>query len=89
VLDLGLAIKKFETIADTVNREEPLNTPNAHVIDNMTMEDWVRKQVWTKSATDMFRVANQCIWGASAAQLSLLQGLWHKGCSQLHCAQWN
>ncbi|KAJ9646852.1 hypothetical protein H2204_000544 [Knufia peltigerae] len=77
VLDLGVAIKKFEAMAATADLEEPWKTPNAQELDNMTVEEWMRRHVWTRSARDMMRLAVECIWGAPASRISLLHGLWY------------
>ncbi len=77
LLDTGLAVKRFESVADKVNLEEPWKTRDAEKLHNMTLDEWIRRRLWTRAAKDLIRVTAELIWGTSASQLSLLHCLWY------------
>ncbi|KIW54866.1 hypothetical protein PV05_07198 [Exophiala xenobiotica] len=77
LLDTGLAVKRFESMADKVNLEEPWKTRDAEKLHNMTLDEWIRRRLWTRAAKDLIRVTAELIWGTSASQLSLLHCLWY------------
>ncbi|KIW99075.1 uncharacterized protein Z519_00738 [Cladophialophora bantiana CBS 173.52] len=77
LIDVGLLIRKFESMARIVDLEKPWNTPNAHELDKITVEDWMRRQCWTSVGNDLFRVAVELVWGTVPSQISLLHALWY------------
>jgi len=77
LIDIGLAMRKFESLANKVDLKQPWETPEAEKLDNTTIEEWMRHQFWTSTGKRLFRVAIESIFGAAASQVSLLHGLWY------------
>ncbi|KAL6252669.1 hypothetical protein RBB50_000388 [Rhinocladiella similis] len=77
LLDTGLSVNRFEVMAEKINLEEPWKSLNVAYLDSMTLEEWIQRQAWTKSAKDLFRVTADLLWGTSTSQLSLLHCLWY------------
>lgn len=77
LIDTGLAVRKFEALANQVNLEQPWKTPDAEKLDNTTIEEWIRNQCWTSRGQDLFRLAIKATWAAAPSQISLLHGLWY------------
>ncbi|KIW11211.1 hypothetical protein PV08_10511 [Exophiala spinifera] len=77
LVDVGLLVRKFESMARVVDLEKPWNTPNARELDQITVEDFMRRQCWTSAGKDVFRVAVELVWGTVPSQISLLHALWY------------
>ena len=77
LVDVGLALNKFEALAKMINLEQPWKTPNAMELDSMTVREWVHKKCWTKGAKDSMRFAVDLIWGQNWSNVSMLHALWY------------
>ena len=70
LLSLDVAIKRIEKLAKTVNLAEPWKTPDADRLDNMTLADWMAKQMSYETARQFFKIAAEAIWAADPTELS-------------------
>ena len=77
LLDIHLAIRRFENMARTVNTDEPWKTNNAVQLDNMTLAEWIHQHCWTKVAREMMTVAAETIWGARPMEMSALHAFFY------------
>lgn len=72
LLDFGRTINRLESLAKTVDLEDPARTPNALRLDATTLEAWRQKHVLTRDARAMVEVVTKAIFGVEPWQLSLL-----------------
>lgn len=72
LLDLHFLIQRLESLAATVNLEEPWNTTNAAKFDNMTFGEWLNRNCWTKASREYITLAAEIIWGAGTSEFSAL-----------------
>ncbi|KAF9878243.1 flavin containing amine oxidoreductase [Colletotrichum karsti] len=77
VLDMGLFVKRFEKLCDSVNLEEPWATPNAEELDRITVHEWLRKNAWTQATIDMGSLAFEGTIGANTSCISMLHALFY------------
>ena len=75
VVNMGLAMWRFERLCDTVNVEEPWKTPKADELDQMTLQQYFSKICWTRAAMDAADLAIQAVLGTSGSTVSLLHGM--------------
>ncbi|KAI9704488.1 MAG: hypothetical protein M1820_005562 [Bogoriella megaspora] len=77
LIDIHLAITRFEKLAKTIDLEEPWKTSGATRLDNLTLAEWFRQQCWTTAAKDFLTVMAELIWGARPSEFSTLHALWY------------
>ena len=77
LLDIHLAIRRFEKMAKTVNTDEPWKTDNAVLLDNMTLAQWINRHCWTKAGREMMTMAAETIWGARTMEMSALHAFFY------------
>ncbi|CAI0649128.1 unnamed protein product [Colletotrichum noveboracense] len=75
VLDIGMFVRKFEKLCDTVNMEEPWKTPNAEALDRMTVHEWMKKKAWTQATIDMGNMAFESTIAANTSCISMLHAM--------------
>ncbi|KAL0934553.1 flavin containing amine oxidoreductase [Colletotrichum truncatum] len=75
VLDMGLFVRNFEKLCDTVNLEEPWKTPNADELDRITVHEWLKKQAWTQATIDMGSLAFEGVIGQNTSCISMLHAM--------------
>lgn len=68
-------IGTIDSLAATVNVEEPWNTPNASSLDSIILQDWAYQHLTTEAGRQTFEIAVETIWSGTAKQLSLLYAL--------------
>ncbi|KAH8592004.1 flavin-containing amine oxidoreductase [Bisporella sp. PMI_857] len=74
-IDAGLWVYKFEKLCEKVNLEEPWKTPNAKELDNTTVEQYMNKSTWTKSARELANMGFESLLGTNPANISLLYAM--------------
>ncbi|KAI3551361.1 flavin containing amine oxidoreductase [Colletotrichum filicis] len=75
VLDTGLFVRRFEKLCETVNMEEPWQTPNAAELDRMTVHEWLKKQAWTQATIDLGNLAFEGTIGQNTSCISMLHAM--------------
>jgi monoamine oxidase len=75
--DLAQGLARFERLARRVSLTEPWNSPGAEVLDGMTFETWIRRNLRTPTGRAYFRVACEAVFAAEATDLSLLHALFY------------
>lgn len=73
--DMLRAISTFEHLANSVNLERPGETPNADQLDSVTFEAWLRSNVRTDVAREIFGRSVDGAIATPASELSLLGAL--------------
>ncbi len=77
VLDVGLALRRFETLAATVALDRPWATPGAQALDAQTFETWILRHCRTVRGRAFFRICCEAVFATEAANLSLLHALFY------------
>lgn len=77
VLDVGLALRRFERLAETVALDRPWATPDAEALDGQTFETWILRHCRTKRGREFFRICCEAVFATEPANLSLLHALFY------------
>lgn len=77
VLDVGLALRRFEKLAVTVDLDRPWATPDAQALDGQTFETWILRNCRTVRGREFFRICCEAVFATEAANLSLLHALFY------------
>ncbi|GJC81563.1 amine oxidase [flavin-containing] A [Colletotrichum liriopes] len=75
VLDIGLFVRRFEKLCESVNLEEPWQTPNAEELDRVTVHEWLNKGAWTQATIDMGSLAFETTIGQNTSCISMLHAM--------------
>jgi monoamine oxidase len=77
LVDVAQAQARIDRMARRVPLEAPWLAPKAELWDGQTVESWLRHNVATPGARQMFRIAVEAVWAADAADVSLLHLLFY------------
>jgi monoamine oxidase len=77
LLDVAQAQARIDRMAKRVPLEAPWLAPKAELRDGQTFESWLRRNLATAGARDLFRIFVEAVWAADAADLSLLHLLFY------------
>jgi monoamine oxidase len=77
LLSLDFAIKKITRLSRTIDTEAPWKSPRAAHWDGMTLEGWLRGQMSSKKAKDLFTIAAEAIFAVSPSEISMLFALFY------------
>ncbi len=77
LLDIARAQRKLNRMAGEVSAAAPWESPHASDWDGQTMRTWMKRNVRTSAARELFEVACSIAWGAPPEQLSLLHVLFY------------
>ncbi len=72
LLSLDRAIKTINRLAADIDAERPWSLREAAEFDKLTVEDWMRSNVFTERAREFLRIAVRAIWSAEANEISML-----------------
>ncbi len=72
LLELALVQRRWEREMKTVPAAAPWQAPRAEEWDAMTLDSWIRKHVWTKTAREFARLFPRAAWAVEARQVSYL-----------------
>ena len=75
--DLAQGLARFERLASRVSLTEPWNSPGAEILDGMTFESWIRRNLRTPVGRAYFHVACEAVFAAEAGDMSLLHALFY------------
>ncbi|KAK7178647.1 amine oxidase [Paraphaeosphaeria sporulosa] len=73
--EIGTLIFEFDSLAATIDVENPWNHPDAARLDSTTLRDAAHSIVTTQDGRDVFEIAVETIWSARSDQLSYLYAL--------------
>ncbi|XP_072033317.1 amine oxidase [flavin-containing] B-like [Amphiura filiformis] len=76
-LDMNHVIREWDRIGDTIPVEAPWSAPDAEMLDNTTVKEWIEKNVWTETIKNFCRVQCELNVTAEPHELSLLFFLWY------------
>lgn len=77
VVDVGIALQRFEKLATSVDLDHPWATPKANVLDGQTFESWILRHCRTKNGREFFRICCEAVFATEAANVSLLHALFY------------
>jgi len=77
VIDVGVALQRFEKLAASVVLDRPWATPNADELDGQTFESWILRHCRTRKGREFFRICCEAVFATEAANLSLLHALFY------------
>jgi monoamine oxidase len=77
VIDVGLALRRFEKLATTVALDRPWATPDAEALDGQTFETWILRHCRTSRGREFFRICCEAVFATEPANLSLLHALFY------------
>ena len=72
LLDVAWALRKLNRLALTIDRERPWASPDAARLDATSLAAWVERNLRTRTAKRLLRVALRTVSGAETEELSLL-----------------
>jgi monoamine oxidase len=75
--DLAQGLARFTKLARRVPLERPWDAPGADVLDGMTFETWIRRNLRTPTGRSYFRVACEAVFSAESTDLSALHALFY------------
>jgi monoamine oxidase len=67
-----------KSLAAEINLEEPWKSPNAEILDKMSLGDWANsvRNFWMQSTVDFFRWIVEAVYTYDIKEISLLWFLW-------------
>ncbi len=77
MLDVGIALHRFEKLATSVDLGGPWATPNANQLDGQTFQSWILATCRTRRGREFFRICCEAVFATEAANLSLLHALFY------------
>eukprot|EP00004_Rigifila_ramosa_P018877 TRINITY_DN4741_c0_g1_i2.p1 TRINITY_DN4741_c0_g1~~TRINITY_DN4741_c0_g1_i2.p1 ORF type:complete len:434 (-),score=96.74 TRINITY_DN4741_c0_g1_i2:196-1497(-) len=77
LIDTEILIRKINHLASTIVVAHPEKSPNAKVLDSMTVASWLDKHAWTEGAKKLCGVVAQAVWAAEPEEMSMLYFLWY------------
>lgn len=72
LIEAHIALRKLNNMAASIDMSDPYRHENAEEWDRITLDDFVRKQVWTRSARETLEVAVRASFGVETNQISVL-----------------
>ncbi|GIX16280.1 MAG: putative flavin-containing monoamine oxidase AofH [Rhodothalassiaceae bacterium] len=77
LLELEVALRRFERMAATVDPARPWAHPRAAAWDRMTLDAWMRRNLRTTAARRLFAIGIGAVFAAAPEELSLLHALFY------------
>ncbi|CAG8221900.1 unnamed protein product [Penicillium salamii] len=76
LIELAGFMNEINTLASTINLEEPWNSPNATILDSMTLETFINSRIFTTESRMLLGIVVPGILSVEAREPSLLYALW-------------
>ncbi|CAG8380819.1 unnamed protein product [Penicillium salamii] len=73
---IGRFMNEINTLASRINLEEPWNSPNATILDSMTLETFINSRIFTTESRMLLGIVVPGILSVEAREPSLLYALW-------------
>ena len=70
--DIGRAVRRLNRLSRRIDPEAPWEAADARRLDATSFGAWIDREMWTRPARRMLRVAARTAWGAEPEELSLL-----------------
>jgi monoamine oxidase len=77
LVNLGWVLARLELLSRRIPLEAPWEAPDAAVLDQQTLGDWVRRNIPDRHARAIVRVGIEAVFAADADELSLLHALFY------------
>ncbi|KND05207.1 uncharacterized protein SPPG_00867 [Spizellomyces punctatus DAOM BR117] len=77
LLDVQWAILKLEKMATKVPLDDPTACVDSYEWDAVTLAEWMRRNLWTSQARQMFDMATRAVLGVDPENISLLWFLFY------------
>ena len=77
VLDVGVALNRFDKLAATIDLDRPWASPGAGTLDGQTFETWILRHCRTRRGREFFRICCEAVFATEPANLSLLHALFY------------
>ena len=75
--ETGASLSRINRMAKTIDPERPWAAPRAESWDSQTFASWIRRNVRTRTARDLMRLAIWAVWAAEPEDISLLHVLFY------------
>ena len=75
--ETGASLSRINRMARTIDPERPWAAPRAESWDSQTFASWIRRNVRTRTARDLMRLAIWAVWAAEPEDISLLHVLFY------------
>jgi monoamine oxidase len=75
--EIGLVIRRINRMTRKLDPERPWTAPQAAEWNSQTFATWMRRNVRTRTARDMMRLAIWAVWASEPEDLSLLHVLFY------------
>jgi len=72
LLETAWTIRRFDRLAAEVPTDRPWDAPRAAEWDRITLEHWLDKRLWTRSAKTLLAIAARAMYAAEPRELSFL-----------------
>lgn len=77
LINLDILMRKLERMARQINVQSPWSHPKAQQWDQITLEDFLRKNSKTKSCFEVIKIGCETIFACELTELSLLHALFY------------
>lgn len=77
LLELHLALSRFERLAASIDPEHPQDHPDAGRLDRMTLDEWIRRNLHTRRTRRLFAIGIGAVFATSPEEISLLHALFY------------
>ena len=71
-METACTIRRLDRLATQVPTDRPWDAPRAAEWDRLTVQGWLDKRLWTRSAKSLFEIAAQGMYAAEPRELSFL-----------------
>jgi monoamine oxidase len=75
--DIAQARMRLDRAARRIDPDAPWASPDAALLDGLSLAAWLRRVVKTPTARKLIRIAGRTVWGAEPEELSLLHALFY------------
>lgn len=75
--EVGIALKRLDRLAATVDPAAPWKASRAERWDRMTADTWIRRNLRTSGGLRMLRLAVEAVWAAEPEEISMLHMLFY------------
>ncbi|MCO5247420.1 MAG: FAD-dependent oxidoreductase [Chitinophagales bacterium] len=77
LIDLGIAMKRIDNMAKSINVETPWSHPKAEEWDGITMNTWIRRNSLTAKARLSLNIGLETVFACQSSEISLLHFLFY------------
>jgi monoamine oxidase len=86
LINIDVLLKKLERMAKSISLQSPWSHSKAKAWDSVSLEDWVRKNAYTKNCYKVVRAGLETVYACELNEVSLLHALFYiKSGTNLNC----